>query len=104
VIPREKGIINGSLDVHALRAAVTFLGGRSMKLPKHVEFWDDERNLDHGILVTLQYGWSFYEREHQGVMSFEAITEAREAIKLKNVYRCSCDACRNYIGVRDLER
>lgn len=33
---------------------------------KHIEHWDDERNLDHGIIVTLKYGWSFYENEHQG--------------------------------------
>ncbi len=69
-----------------------------MKLSKHVEFWHDERNLDHGIIVTLHYGWSFYEFEHQGVMSFETVTEAREAIKLKNVYKCTCAVCRDHIG------
>lgn len=60
---------------------------------KYVEHWDDERDLDHGIIVTLKYGWSFYANEHQGVMSFETFTEAREAVKRKNIYPCSCSRC-----------
>lgn len=64
-----------------------------MKLPKQIQHWDDERNLDHGIIVTLAWGWSFYDREHQGVMSFETITEAKEATKIKNIYPCHCEKC-----------
>lgn len=28
------------------------MGGNKMKLPKHVEHWDDERSYDNGIIVT----------------------------------------------------
>lgn len=64
-----------------------------MGRPKHIEHWDDERGLDHGIIVTLSWGWSFYENKHQGVMSFETITEAKDATKLRNLYRCNCREC-----------
>lgn len=61
---------------------------------KYIEHWDDERNLDHGIIVTLKYGWSFYDKSHQDVMSFETATEAREATKRKNIYPCNCEKCK----------
>lgn len=61
---------------------------------KYIEHWDDERNLDHGIIVTLRHGWSFYEHGHQGVMGFETVSEAREATKRKNIYPCKCNRCR----------
>lgn len=60
---------------------------------RYIEHWDDERDIDHGIIVTLRYGWSFCEKEHQGVMSFETISEAREAVKRKNIYQCQCTKC-----------
>ena len=64
----------------------------------YVEHWDDERDLDHGIIVTLRYGWSFLEHEHQGVMSFETVTEAKEAVKRKNIFPCSCEQCNKRVS------
>ena len=61
---------------------------------KYIQYWDDERNLDHGVIVTLRYGWSFCDNHHQGVMSFETVSEAREASKRKNIYPCHCDKCK----------
>ena len=60
---------------------------------KRIEFWDDERDADNGIIVTLHYGWSFENGEHSGVRGFDTLTEAREATKIKNLNRCHCDEC-----------
>lgn len=67
------------------------------QLPKHIEFWDDERNIGNGIIVTLNYGWSFYAGEHLGVAGFETITEARSKTRLKDVFPCACDKCKAHI-------
>ncbi len=69
-----------------------------MKLPKHVQFWDDERGDGNGIIVTLHYGWSFEHSQHTGVMGFDTLREARDAIKLKNVERCTCKECKKATG------
>ena len=66
-----------------------------MNLPKHIEHWDDERNLGHGIIVTLAIGWSFYPHEHLSVMGFDTVTEARQETRKKWLHRCpaDCDEC-----------
>ncbi|MCG8273931.1 hypothetical protein MIC97_20825 [Aquamicrobium sp. NLF2-7] len=44
-----------------------------------VEYWDDERALGNGIIVTLRPGLFFYD--DCGVMGFDTSAEARAAIK-----------------------
>jgi hypothetical protein len=66
-------------------------GGRPRT--KVVEFWDDERSLGNGIIVTLNYGFSFEPNGHEGVRGFDTITEAKIATRLKNVYPCDCQQC-----------
>ena len=60
-----------------------------MKLAKHIEYWDDEREQGNGIIITLKDGFSFTPQncgiEH--VRGFDTVTEAREACKLKNIER-----------------
>ena len=62
--------------------------------PKHIEHWDDERDIGNGIIVTLHLGWSF-EQSHEGVRGFDTVTEAREGTRKKRLYRCDddCDEC-----------
>lgn len=61
-----------------------------------VEYWDDERNIDNGIIVTLRYGWSFESDCHEGVRGFDTVTEALEAVKRKHIYPCQCEECVKY--------
>lgn len=37
-----------------------------------------------------------------GVKGFDSVGEAREAVKLKNVYRCKCEECRSNVEPIDL--
>ena len=67
---------------------------KSVKLPKHIEAWDDEREVGNGVIVTLTRGWSFYSTEHLGVCGFDTVTEAREGTRKKNLYRCKCAFCK----------
>ncbi|HYW76262.1 MAG TPA: hypothetical protein VFA48_06510 [Gammaproteobacteria bacterium] len=60
---------------------------------KAIEHWDDERQIGNGIIVTLYFGWSFEPGEHQGVRGFDTVREAREATRLKALYRCRCQQC-----------
>lgn len=48
--------------------------------PNHpfVEFWDDEREIGNGIIVTLIPGKYFYD--DCGVMGFDTVREAKAAI------------------------
>lgn len=64
-----------------------------MKLPKHIEDWSDERASGNGIIVTLQWGYTFESGEHEGVRGFDTLAEAKEETKRKNVYRCNCREC-----------
>lgn len=69
-----------------------------MSNAKHIEYWDDERSIGNGVLVTLAYGWSFEPREHAGVRGFDTITEARRESAKKSIYPCACDICRAAIA------
>lgn len=53
--------------------------------------WDDERNLDNGIIVTLHYGWSFDNNEHCGLKGFDTIDDARTAVR--ESVKCECKEC-----------
>lgn len=57
-----------------------------------IEHWDDERNIDNGIIVTLKHGWSFEYNEHQGVHGFNTITKAKEGVI--DAHICHCDQCK----------
>ena len=63
------------------------------RFPRWVECIDDERAIGNGVIVTLIYGWSFSDVQHQGVMSFHSLSEAREAVRKSNICRCVCDTC-----------
>lgn len=60
---------------------------------KHIEHWDDERDIGNGVIVTLHYGYSFEPREHAGVRGFDTVTEAKYESALKRVYKCNCELC-----------
>lgn len=49
--------------------------------PDHpdVEFWDDERSLGNGIIVTLRPGLFFYD--DCGVMGFDTVKQARDGVR-----------------------
>jgi hypothetical protein len=65
-----------------------------MNLPKHIEHWDDERSLGHGIIVTLVPGLSFNWWGHEGVMGFDTVTEARRESARKRLHVCDpCSEC-----------
>jgi hypothetical protein len=46
---------------------------------KVIEFWDDERELGNGIIVTLQPGLFFYD--DCGVMGFDTVKEAKAKVR-----------------------
>ncbi len=64
-----------------------------MRRPKYmdrVEHWDDERSIGNSLIVTLKWGWSFYQW-HEGVMGFDTVAEAKEAVKF--ALPCKCGEC-----------
>ena len=75
--------------------------GSTMKLPKHIEFWDVEPGWGYGdpqeVIVTLQYGFSFENGEHQGVRGFDGIAEAKYESARKRIYDCTCDECKKHL-------
>lgn len=69
-----------------------------MKLPKHIRYWDDERGIGNGILVTLT-GRCFEPYDVGGdgcprhVQGFETVTEARAGSSIKATFPCLCSLC-----------
>lgn len=63
------------------------------KIPEHVEFWDDERKIGNSLIVTLEPGLSFEEREHCGVRGFDTIKAALRAVARKRLFPCYCLEC-----------
>jgi hypothetical protein len=57
-----------------------------------IEYWDDERDIGNGIIVTLNYGWSFEPNEHEAVRGFDFIKDADMAVKTS--FPCDCSECR----------
>ena len=57
-----------------------------------IEYWDDERDIGNGIIVTLHYGWSFEYNSHEGVVGFDTVKEAEHAVR-KQTYQCNCKEC-----------
>ena len=70
-----------------------------MGLAKHIEAWDDERSLGHGIIVTLVPGLSFDHASHEGIRGFDTLAEARHESARKRVHVCDpCAECDSYRG------
>jgi hypothetical protein len=63
---------------------------------KYIERWDDERNSGNGIIITLNYGYSFEYAEHCGVMGFDTVTEAKQRSRRKEIYSCECWECKEH--------
>jgi hypothetical protein len=51
----------------------------------HVQHVDDERNLDHGIIVTLAKDWYYVADPDCGVRGFDTVREAEEGTRRINV-------------------
>ena len=59
------------------------------KLPRQIQYWDlDEPG---SVIVTLHYGWSFENGNHEGVRGFD--TEAEAIEKSRMAYMCRCSEC-----------
>lgn len=58
--------------------------------------WDDERELGHGLIVTLVNGFAFYphtdETVAEHVKGFDSIKEAEAAVR--RAKSCTCARCR----------
>lgn len=67
---------------------------KKYKLPKWVWTWDDEREIGNPIMIGLHYGYSFEPDEHEGIRSFDTVSEARTGVQKKNVYPCDCNICK----------
>jgi len=61
------------------------------KRHKKIQFWDDERSIGNGIIVTLAWGWSFEPMYHEGVKGFDTVKSAM--LEIKSSYICRCDVC-----------
>ena len=57
-----------------------------------VEHLDDERDLGHGYIITLHYGWTFASPWHEGVRGFDTIKEATQAVRWAEA--CDCTECK----------
>ena len=62
-------------------------------MAKHIEFFDDERSVGNGVIVTLHYGWSFEGSCHEGVRGFDTLSEARRESARNRVFPCRCAEC-----------
>jgi len=50
---------------------------------------DDERNLDHGIIVTLKDGWFFKVDPGCGTYGFDTVAEAKAGTAKSEVYEAA---------------
>ncbi len=63
-----------------------------MKIPKSVQHWDDERNCDNGIIVTLKSGYRWFFDDHGlHVRGYDTPAEARA--EFKDIRPCKCKLC-----------
>lgn len=59
-------------------------------LRTRIEFWDDERNIDNGIVVTLK-GWRWEEHDGAHVRGFDEVTDVISG--LRESIKCKCPKC-----------
>jgi hypothetical protein len=50
-----------------------------------IAYVDDERNLGHGIIVTLKEGWFFNDGDKNGIRGYDTLTEAKKDTSKNNV-------------------
>ena len=61
---------------------------------EQVMFFDDERDLGNGIIVTLKRGWRWSDdMVPYHVKSFDTVAEAKSGIR--DALPCSCSECIN---------
>ena len=66
------------------------------KFRKHIQFWDDERYIDQGYIVTL-VGLAFQDANtNDACHVFGEDTLADMIESLDNCQPCSCDECKKY--------
>jgi hypothetical protein len=56
-----------------------------MKKPSFVAHIDDEREFDHGYIVTLKTGYTFADEPDCGVRAFDTLGELKTALKKENI-------------------
>lgn len=66
----------------------------TMRNRDKVEYFDDERDLGNGYIITLLYGWSFEGCSHEGVRGFDNLKEVRSG--MLNVTPCDCEECQEF--------
>jgi hypothetical protein len=54
-----------------------------------IAYVDDERDLDHGIIVTLKDGWCFTDDPNCGVRGFDTLAEAKAGTARSQVYEAA---------------
>lgn len=60
---------------------------------RHIQHLDDERTHGHGWIVTLNWGRSFYETQHEAVKAFD--TKAEALHESAQSYPCKCHECKS---------
>jgi hypothetical protein len=56
-----------------------------------IKYWDDERDIDNGLIVTLKPGWRF-ESVGEHVRGFDTKREAMEEVRAAKP--CTCNQCK----------
>lgn len=59
---------------------------------RRVEYWDVDED---GILITLNWGWSFEPGYHEGARGFDVRREAEIAVLEACI--CRCEECRRQL-------
>lgn len=65
------------------------------RIPKkyrdRIQFWDDERDVDHGYIITLHYGWTVDPIGHQGVFGEDTLKDVLYQLSMSRP--CDCPTC-----------
>lgn len=68
------------------------------KYRKHIQFYDDERHLDQGIIVTL-VGLAYQDANSEGALHlFGEDTIEELKFSLSKCRPCNCSECQKYAG------
>jgi hypothetical protein len=55
-----------------------------------IEHWDDERDIDNSLIVTLKKGWRF-DSVGEHVRGFDSKREAMQEVR--SAVKCTCMQC-----------